>query len=673
QSAAFEGRLAEGTARANRLELVLDGLRAEGSGTATLRAPFQFQSQAQLNAPDLSRFAELAEALLGLEGLAGRAEFSADADGTLEPLDFAASGSAGVASLQLAGLTVDSFRTQYALEETRLRLSELAVELYGGRAAGEAVAPLEPNVPGSADLKWSGIDAGRIAADVLDLPWDVRGETAGSVELTLPAAGESGRRDWTLAASFDVPELQVESIVLGEIHGSASRRDGVIDYEVAASLLGGTLDLDGRWAPGAEDRTVDEGRLVLQNVKLDRLAAAASEARGAAPLGGTVALRANYTHMAADGLPAGRGTAAVSDLTWRNARLSERVEAVARWDGAHVVLESISGAAFGGSLAGQAVVNLDRKRPATFALRLRSGELERALAAWPEAAQNVSGPFELSLRGAVGERISAVASVTSTRPTVAGLRLSRLRLPVRIESGLPGEGRTVLRVHSAAAGAAHGRVTGNLRVTAGRRFDIKGDVKFDQLDTGSLVPRGGSGLGRLSGSMTIEGRRVTSIDDLSGRIDARLGRTRPRDLPLMAELQPYLGSRFSQGDVADAGSLRARFRRGTLSIERFSLDGDTCDVYADGTVHRSGRLDLDVAARTGQQTGAGGPLGAFLLERFPLAGATPVGLALQANRFVSERVVYLRVTGTVQRPAVSVQTGRVLQDEALRFFLQNIR
>jgi hypothetical protein len=52
--------------------------------------------------------------------------------------------------------------------------------------------------------------------------------------------------------------------------------------------------------------------------------------------------------------------------------------------------------------------------------------------------------------------------------------------------------------------------------------------------------------------------------------------------------------------------------------------------------------------------------------------ATPIGWIEQANRFISERAIYLRVTGTVDRPVVRVRPFEQLGQEGVRFFLSEI-
>jgi hypothetical protein len=50
----------------------------------------------------------------------------------------------------------------------------------------------------------------------------------------------------------------------------------------------------------------------------------------------------------------------------------------------------------------------------------------------------------------------------------------------------------------------------------------------------------------------------------------------------------------------------------------------------------------------------------------------PVALIAQVSALLADRVVHLRVTGTVRSPTVRLDPVRLLTDEAVRFFLYNV-
>src|SRR5262249_50429730 len=108
--------------------------------------------------------------------------------------------------------------------------------------------------------------------------------------------------------------------------------------------------------------------------------------------------------------------------------------------------------------------------------------------------------------------------------------------------------------------------------------------------------------------------------------------------------------------------------RGVFRIQRFTLMGRFAELVIEGTVTLAGRLDLEVTARTGNLGVS--PVALRLLGlRLPAAGPIPLGLINEASGYLANRVIHLRVTGTVRSPVVQAQPVRLLTEEAVRFFL----
>ena len=87
-----------------------------------------------------------------------------------------------------------------------------------------------------------------------------------------------------------------------------------------------------------------------------------------------------------------------------------------------------------------------------------------------------------------------------------------------------------------------------------------------------------------------------------------------------------------------------------------------------GTATLQGRLDLGVQARTGSVGPE--PLAVRLLGlNLPAFGPIPLSVVLQATSYLANKVVRLRVSGTVRRPIIRVEPAGLLTEEAVRFFL----
>ena len=63
-------------------------------------------------------------------------------------------------------------------------------------------------------------------------------------------------------------------------------------------------------------------------------------------------------------------------------------------------------------------------------------------------------------------------------------------------------------------------------------------------------------------------------------------------------------------------------------------------------------------------------LAQFLLARLTDSVAAPVGLLMRIQRLLSNRLLYLDVRGTIDRPVVTFRPLPLLAEETLRFFLE---
>src|SRR5262249_18286168 len=155
--------------------------------------------------------------------------------------------------------------------------------------------------------------------------------------------------------------------------------------------------------------------------------------------------------------------------------------------------------------------------------------------------------------------------------------------------------------------------------------------------------------------------------DLTGLLTASFGDPNPFDAPILRQLKPILTptqlvAPFSDGDV------RARLAGGQFRVERFTLTSTNLQLYAEGTVALNGRLDLDFRAKTGQIGPDLGPLRLLGLS-IPAIGPIPLTVVSEVSRFLSNRLILMKVTGTVDQPSVQVNVAALLTDEAIRYFL----
>jgi hypothetical protein len=99
-----------------------------------------------------------------------------------------------------------------------------------------------------------------------------------------------------------------------------------------------------------------------------------------------------------------------------------------------------------------------------------------------------------------------------------------------------------------------------------------------------------------------------------------------------------------------------------------ALEAPSARMIADGSVSVEGRLDLSVAALTGQ-IGPNSQLMRLGGITLPAVGPLPVATIVRLSSSLSNHVVRLRVGGTIHSPTVQVNAAALLSESVLRYFL----
>jgi hypothetical protein len=171
----------------------------------------------------------------------------------------------------------------------------------------------------------------------------------------------------------------------------------------------------------------------------------------------------------------------------------------------------------------------------------------------------------------------------------------------------------------------------------------------------------------VTGHVQFGGDNVRSLNDLTADIRAKLHQTQAVGVPVLAQVLPFIAPGQSNATF-QSGSLRGRLAGGVVRIGSLALQGTYLRVYARGNVTLTGRLDLAVTAQTGQ-FGPEPLLLNLLRVRLPAFGPIPLSLLVEATSYLSNRVINMQVTGTVQHPVIRIEPLRLLTEEAVRFFI----
>jgi|GEM_PF-1490908 len=682
--------VAKGTATLKELSATVEEIPVNATGTLELTGKYPFSASLKTtgtNVADLRKLVPEAEIPAPVEG-----QFDTDtrAAGTLSPMTFSASGTIRATKLTLAKTPANSIEVKWQLTTEQLVISSLKAAIFRGTLTGKAAVPFAPDKAGSFQLNFKDLDVAAATPLIPDFPLQVGGQISGDIGGTIAPAKGSQSRVGTLNVDITAPQLTVQGIPADRLVGKATIKNGKLEYSLEGKTLGGSFELKGSY-PGTKKKEtptepapvgagwgggVEAVRFTAQpapkQTSFFRLTGADLSLLG--PQLGIDALRPlrgrlDITFNFADDLSSGSGRILLTDVRWNATTITRELAiVVALRDGILQIVE-VNGAVAGGFVRGRAQVRLNEIQRNYFFLSIEGADAKRLLAVIPQAAGMVDGPVTITLNGRVGREMRGSGSVSLTRGTISGVTVSDLLIPLTWATVPGGYGQVTIR--GAKMNAGTGIAEGDLTLNWGFETRVDGQVKLINVPLRTLVPNLSNyailGNGRITGRMDIAGSNVRSVDDLTGSLVATLGNTSPREIPLIQQAVPFLNT---AGLVKpfDTGDVRATLSRGVVRIQRLVLHSPSAQMFADGTVTTSGRVDMNVIAHTGT-IGPDAGIFRLLITRLPAFGPVPLTLLRDVSDAISNRTIRLSITGTTSDPVVRLNVGALLTEEAVRFFL----
>ena len=648
--------------------------RLSGSGRLRFEAPYDFQGRFKLDSFDLSRLATLPGSLRPPVMLSGFVDGSGEAQGTLKPLQATGEGKLSAAGLAVANARIDSLTTHIVADGQAVELKELGVQLYQGRLSGDVRIPLAKQIPGQITLAVEHVDLGKLAGDVARLSFKLSGLADAQLDAEIPPGQLAQPAKWRARALLDAPQILVNSLRFGKLHGQVDYRQAALDYKAAGDLLEGRFKIAGVWreADDAGQPGENRGAIQLDGARLDRLSEIFRRSGAAASLEGTVNAQLNYRQDPATGTPDGQGKFEIVGLREGDTLLSNRIAGAVRATPHAVTLDQLRGSIAGGLLSANGEWFLDLRRRSRFHISLYAIDLNELLQGRLPPGVGVVGAADFDLLAFAGQgrpwHFNGAATIREA--IIDGTPLNDVRAPFDGLYDLA-SGRGELHLHEATAQLAFGHVTASASAVSGGGLSIDAHGKFTDINVHQLLKRWGSasqyGTGKMTGDFTLVGRDVQSMNDLTGTLKAKLRDTQAASLPLAQTLQSYIAGGLTASSRFGNGDLRARLARGVIRIERLSLSSSQMQLFVQGAVSLAGRLNLSVVANTGQVNST--PALLLIVARLSVLVSPPVGLLLEANQFLSNQVVYLDVTGTIHSPTVRIRPLPMLEEEVIRFFL----
>lgn len=662
-------KIANGTATLADTKFTVEGIPAAVDGTLALAAPFGYAARVRTAGTQVGEITKLIPGFDPPFAIAGKFETDTRVKGTASPFTSAASGTAAVTDLKLGDSDGNKAAFGWELGDERVKVTDLAADLFGGKLTGSADVPFAADMAGRFAVKFADFDVSAATKQLKEFPVRLTGKLSGGVTGTLPAAAKGQSRTLTADVDVTAPKLTVQGIPAERLTGAVKYDRGAIEYSLEGRALGGTFDVKGTYPqkakapadPPAPPR--ERGSFRGRNLDLGRLGAALGVA-GLGSLRGTVDATLDF----AGDLSEGDGRVTVRGLAWGDARLaSELVVRLKLRDGL-VTADDFGGTLAGGLLRGRARYDIRRPGRNFFSVTLDRADAEKLLAATPDLSETVTGPVSVVVRGKFAPSPEGTGTLTLERGTVGELAATDLRVPFDWAIGT-GAGRVAVR--EAAGTIGGGRVTADGEYTWGLAGRLTAKIRFTEVRLRSVLANvggaGAFGRGRITGRIDLGGDSVRSANDITGTLTATLSGTSVQEVPILRVVTPYL-SPTGLVSPFQSGEARARLANGVVRLERLELASETAKLHAEGTISLAGRLDLGVVAQTGQ-IGFDSRTLRLLGLRIPAFGPLPLTLIRDASEFLSNRTVRVSVTGTTKSPSVQVNAAALLTDQAIRFLL----
>lgn len=721
---AGEVKLVTGTLLLQHLRAELFGATVSAYGGLQLTGDYPYDMSASLRGLELARLALLLPPEAAQQGLTGVADGIGRFRGSL------AKGITGAGQIRAAQVEVRRYKAiavtgRWRVDEGRLWLDELSAQTHGGRLDANG----ELSFSGiSLAMRLTGIDAAEIAARVpkavipltgkieakaqMRFWWeslasvvcqrpDSRSETTTGVrgvstprlsltnnnrgidmprspssETTTGALTSPARPSGEIELDLTGSRLLVAQIPVHDLKGRAVVHHGRIDYEGQGDLLGGRVWVEGRFPPppiGSVGQP--HGRIRMERVTLERLLPTLGIDTGSARLRGVIAANLPFRFDGEGNSIAALGRFEVRDLRNKDNELAESIRGDVRITRQGVFLRDVTGTFCEGSLRISGTYRLDDPSRGWFNIALQGAEFQQIARLQGETGDSFRGRADLHLRGRFGAEWFGTGQMRLTRGRAVGVDVGEWGLPVEF-TYVPSRsaGEIAFRDSSAQVGNGRARVRG--RLTFGSTLGIELTVLFNDASIAALAGLSGdvSGTirGQLSGRIDITGSEVRSADDVSANIQLTLRETQALELPILRQVAPFLTLPSGRAPLFRSGEVRARLSRGVFRFEEFTLESAFAGLIIQGNATTAGRLDLDLIARTTALGNVNPVLFRLVLGRIPAVGPIPVSVIVQATELLANRVIHLRVGGTVKSPVVRVEPLGLLSQEAVRFLLTRL-
>lgn len=632
-----------------------------------LRKPYSFRSDGALGKLQLSRLLKQSSVIqkegevVDVSGiLSGDFHFS----GQLAPFDIRTYGKLKVKNPSYHNKPYGDIVVDWDHLGNDWKKSKLLLTAFGGEVKMVELTQQPQRIA----VNISNIDAVQVTS-LFNLPIGLTGKLEGEASLNDWDITETRWADLELRGS----SMLVSEVEIGNFTATGDYRSDKLTYGIDGALLGGKFVGEGQTEVGEKRLEKIEFPIEFQlnNALLKTLSRRSNTFRSLRKLDGKLSATAQFI-VGLDRPFEGDGRIAISDAKWSNELLTQAASIHFHLADGRMVFNDVQADLKRGNIKASGVIPYNSNLAGSYECEIRQMDLGRIAAIISDEPLDVEGQFDARINGQIGKTITGQGYVGVDRASLHGVNGQSVRLPIQFSvSTANGSGRAELR--RSTFRLFDGSASGTAKVTFGSRMSMDADLKLTRIDTGkmmrSLADFDQADQGELNGRLKIKGSGVRSVRDLKGSFEGELERTSAFQLPVLADMARVLAGNRLQNDDFSSEDIRLQLDNGRVEVKSLNFSSSLANVAITGFVFLDGRLDLGVAARierfnqpTLLEELAGSPLA--------LIRGTPASFFAQAADFISDRVVFLNVGGTVNRPQVRVDTRQQLREETIRYFLR---
>ncbi|WP_404304576.1 AsmA family protein [Neorhodopirellula lusitana] len=585
---------------------------------------------------------------------------------------------------------ITELRSRYSLNKESLVIEQLDAAFFDGNLSGSATIPFIESGTALAKLNIDRIQP-RIQVPVAGRTVSLSGAFDGNFDWQVPLAAIDQPNQHSGQVDFSLSDLKIGEATVGNLQGTASANAGEVAVSAQGKLFNGTIAVETKANMQAQDQWSDlPSRLADTNfqfsgVSLTRLYQVATGSRmdlsGLAS--GTVKINNWNSLDAGVSLPTADIQLKLSRVSHRSRLLSRSMRLDGRLQKNAFEIISLVGDYADGSVHSKGRVYLldDKNKMHPRAdLRVSATRINLARGLWflGDAADDFQG------RASLSATVSGYHDSVRIRGNTDGRELVMYGLPLgNAHSGLAANANVTrqswdLRFPSVRSSQGGGQVEGELFLAStrrgGRGIDLESRWHTRRVDFVRLTQKLGQSTsvarGEITGDLTLNGKAIESLDDLTGRFRFALGQTRGAAIPGLLGASRFLGPVSLVNQSFDAGEANGVIGGGAVTFDEFWVGSDSALIQADGKVFiRSGRMDLNALIATGDFGDIAANF-AQLAQQYALRSLLPTSAILDISELLRDRTLVINVIGTVQDPIVRIQPVQTFREEAARFLLR---